>query len=281
MKGLVLPIAMLLGACSGGNEEHALEPPLPATPRLPSMENFRDLAGADAASVYRNTEGRALRRGVFYRSNLVAPNDADLDILNGLGIAAVYDLRTLGEIAKAPDRLPQGAAYVPVNVLGSEDAFPHSFFTSAEHAIQTLEDIHRQMVTDADIRARLAQILTTMAHTNGAQIFHCTAGKDRTGWVAALLHTIAGVPEETITRDYLLTNTYTEHWMATTKQAMLKQHDQAFVDAISPILGVQERFLHAGFTQAVDSYGSMEGYIREGLALDVQVLEALRGKLLE
>jgi len=73
MTGLMLPIAML-----------------PTTPQLQSMENFRDLAGADAASVYRNTEGRALRRGVFYRSNLVAPDDADLNVLNGLGISAVY-----------------------------------------------------------------------------------------------------------------------------------------------------------------------------------------------
>jgi len=278
MKGLMLPIAMLLGACSGGHDQSALEPPLPATPRLASMENFRDLAGADAG--YRNREGRALRRGVFYRSNLVAPDDADLNILNGLGITVVYDLRTPGEIAKAPDRLPQGAVYVPVNVLGSEDALP-PVFTSSEHAIQTLEDIQRLMVTDADIRARLAQVLTQMARSDGAQVFHCSAGKDRTGWVAALLHTIAGVPEDAIMHDYLLTNAYTEHWVAATKQAMLKQHGQAFVDAISPILGVHERFLHAGFEQAAISYGSMDGYITNGLGLDAQVIEALRGKLLE
>jgi len=281
MKGLVLPTAMLLGMCSTGNEDRAQAQSLPATPRLQSMENFRDLAGADAAPAYRNREGRTLRRGVFYRSNLVAPDDADLGILNGLGITSVYDLRTPGEIAKAPDRLPQGAAYRPVNVLGSEDAFPHTFFTSAGHAIQTLEDIHRQMVTEAAIRERLALVLTAMAETNGAQIFHCTAGKDRTGWVAALLHTIAGVPEETIMHDYLLTNTYTEHWIAATRQAMLKQYNQAFVDAISPILGVHERFLHTGFAQAADSYGSMAGYITNGLGLDAQVIEALRDKLLE
>jgi len=281
MKGLVLPIAMLLGACSGGHEETVSVQLLPATPRLQSMENFRDLAGADAASAYRNREGRALRRGVFYRSNLVAPDDADLDILNGLGITSVYDLRTPDEIAKAPDRLPQGVAYVPVDLLGSELVFPLTAFTSTEHAIQTLEGIHRQMVTDAAIRARLAQVLTAMAKADGAQIFHCTAGKDRTGWVAALLHTIAGVPEETIMHDYLLTNTYTEHWMAATRQAMLKQHGQAFSDAISPLLGVEERFLHAGFAQAVDSYGSMDGYITHGLRLDAQVLEVLRDKLLE
>jgi len=281
MKGLVLPLAMLLGACSSGPEENVLAQSLPATPRLQSMENFRDLAGADVASVYRNAEGRALRRGVFYRSNLVVPDDADLDILNTLGITAVYDLRTPGEIAKAPDRLPQGAAYVSVNVLGSEEAFQPTAFTSTEHAIQMLENIQRQMVTDAAIRARLAQLLSEMAATDGAQIFHCSAGKDRTGWVAAILHTITGVPEDTIMHDYLLTNAYTEHWIKATRQAILKQHGQAFADAISPILGVEERFLQAGFAQAVDSYGSMNGYITHGLGLDAQVIEALRDKLLE
>jgi len=253
----------------------------PATPRLQSMENFRDLAGADVVSAYRTTDGRVLRRGVFYRSNLVAPDDADLEVLSGLGISAVYDLRTPDEIAKAPDRLPQGAVHVPVDLLGSEYVFPLSAFTTTAHAIQTLENIHRAMVTDTGIRARLAQVLTRMAQATGALVFHCAAGKDRTGWVAALLHTIAGVPEQTVMHDYLLTNMYTENWMVTTRLTVLKQYGQALADAISPILGVQERFLRTGFEQAVDRYGSMEGYITKGLALDAQVLDTLRAKLLE
>jgi len=253
----------------------------PVTPRLPSMENFRDLVGADAQSVYHNSEGRALRRGVFYRSNRVAPDDADLGILNGLGITAVYDLRTPDEIAEAPDRVPRGASHVPVDLLGSGLVIPFSAFTTAEHAAQNLLDIHRLLVTDVSIRARLSQLLSTMATTDGAQVFHCAAGKDRTGWVAAVLHTIAGVSEEVIMQDYFLTNTYTERWMAATTQAMLEQHGQAFADAFSPLLGVQERFLRTGFKQAADSYGSMEGYITQGLKLDTQVLQTLRDKLLE
>jgi len=285
MKRLVsiLSIVMLLGACSGGHEEvevAAITPPLPPTPRLASMENFRDVAGADAASNYRSVNGHKLRRGVFYRSNTVAPDDADFKVLHGLGIGAVYDLRTPGEIAKAPDRLPPEATYVHINILGVDDP-PFPRFANAEEAAQMLENLERQMVTDAAFRARLSELLRQMASTEGAQLFHCTAGKDRTGWVAALLQTIAGVPEEVIVADYLLTNSYTQKQMETLRQAVLQEHGAEMAEIITPILGVQERFLRAGFEQAQKDYGSLQNYITEGLELDTQVIAALREKLLE
>jgi len=283
LAGLLPVGAALLGGCSSGHEDVATaEVSLPATPRLASMENFRDLAGADAASVYRNAQGRALRRGVFYRSDVVAPSDTDWERLNALGISAVYDLRTPGEIAKAPDRLPQGAEYLNVNLLGREN-IDISMFTQIEHinAERYLEDAQRNMVIDPDIRRRLGELLTKMAQTQGAQVFHCTAGKDRTGWVAALLHTIAGVPEEVIMADYLLTNHYSQGRIKATRQQMQAEYGPAFADALAPLMGVQESFLRAGFEQAEERYGSMEHYLTQGLGLDAPILAALREKLLE
>jgi len=274
---------LLLGGCSGAHEEvPAVEVALPATPRLASMGNFRDLAGADHASVYRTLEGRALKRGVFYRSDVVAPDDADWERLNALGITAVYDLRTPGEIAKAPDRVPQAAEYLNVNLLG-HDNIDISMFTQIENinAERYLEDAERSMVSNPDIRRRLGELLTRMAQTEGAQLFHCTAGKDRTGWVAALLHAIAGVPEATIMADYLLSNTYSQARIEATKQQMREEYGPTFADALTPLMGVQESYLRAGFEQVVADYGSMEAYLREGLGLDEQVLATLRRRLVE
>jgi len=284
MLSVLVPIGGLLVSVSSSVQAIGVvvkdNASLPATPRLASMENFRDLAGADVATAYRNAQGRTLRRGVFYRSNAITPNDDDWAKLNALGITAVYDLRTPGEIEKAPDRMPTGAEYIHVNVFGSSDVDPPKFTAPAE-AEQMMEDAERMMVTNAEIRGRLAQLLTNMAYAEGAQVFHCTAGKDRTGWVSALLHSIAGVSEEIIFEDYLLTNAYTHNWIQTTRKKMLEERGEEFADAFAPMLGVQESFLRAGFDQVLESYGSMDNYLIEGLGLDEQVLAALRNKLLE
>ena len=79
------------------------------TPRLKSIDNFRDVAGL--ASAYTTANDGTLRGGVFYRSNALTPSASDLATLNGLGIKAVYDLRTPSEIAATPDTMLTGATY--------------------------------------------------------------------------------------------------------------------------------------------------------------------------
>jgi len=247
-------------------------------PLLASVSNFRDLAGTGSSSYY-TADGRALRRGVFYRANVLDPNDADWEKLNGLAISAVYDLRTPDEITQFPDRLPRGAHYFQINVLGTSHAGIPELVDSADQAIAFIQTIQRAWVTDALIRRQFARVFNTMASTQGAQVFHCTAGKDRTGWVAALLHSIAGVNHEVIVHDYLLSNTHNHAWMQNLYTQLQQKHGQAMADAFQPLLGVQADFLHAGWEQAIASYGSIMNYLRFGLGLSDQVLEQLRAKL--
>ncbi|MGE8320327.1 MAG: tyrosine-protein phosphatase [Comamonas sp.] len=267
----------LLAACGGG-DGGGIEPKA-ATPRLASINNFRDVAGADDASVYRNAVGQPLRRGAFYRSNAVLPSAADAATLAGLGITTAYDLRTTNEVAKDPDRLPEGIRYVHVNIFGTADPVFSPFRTPKE-AEAAMEEMGRVMVRDAGMRGRVGQLLRSMATTGDAQLFHCTAGKDRTGWVTALLHTIAGVPRETTIKDYLLTNTYTEAWMQATYQQMLAHNGKAAADLYWPLLGVQRSYLEAEFAEAERGFGSMDRYLTEGLGLGADEIAQLRGKLL-
>ena len=265
--------AGILTACGGGDDTMA------ATPRLASVDNFRDVAGVDDANVYRNVQGRALRRGVIYRSNALTPNDADLATLNTLGITTVYDLRTTEESKAKPDRLPQGAHLVSINIAGSNDASLPTLRTPAE-AIKYMEDNERALAQDEGCRARTAQALTAFANTSGVQLFHCTGGKDRTGWVDALLLSIVGVDQAVIMKDYLLTNTYSKASIQATYDKMLAARGKDYADALYPLLGVQESFLAAGLDQAVKSYGSVAGYVSHGLGLSDAVQEKLRNKLL-
>jgi protein-tyrosine phosphatase len=267
----------LLAACGGGDGGAG---PVAPTPRLASVNNFRDLGGADDDLAYRTSNGQKIRRSVFYRSNALTPSAADLATLNTLGITAVYDLRTTAEVATAPDTLPAGARYQNINILGTGSASVPNLATAAD-AVAMMEQIEISLVTDAGMRERLGQLFTDLANGADAQLFHCTASKDRTGWVAAVLLTFAGVPPSDVMRDYLLTNTYSAASIQSSYDGMVAAYGQAYADAFYPLLGVQESFLQAGLDQVAASYGSMQNYVANGLGLSAATRSLLLGKLLK
>lgn len=284
LLGAAGSITMLLAGCGDSgtgdaNTGSTMNARIAAAPRLPSVANFRDIAGADASSVYRTASGQILRRGVFYRSNALTPSATDLVTLSGLGIRAIYDLRTPSEIAKDPDASLAGATWTNFNLLGTDAAEPPPLKTAAE-GIALMEDYNRQMVTNADRRAQLAQLYTAMARQAGVQVVHCTAGKDRTGWVAAVLLSLVNVPQDVIMQDYLLSNQYLAADIDAQTAAMVTAYGQAYADAYRPVLGVSASFLQAGLDQATQSYGSMSAYITDGLGLDASTQANLRAKLL-
>jgi protein-tyrosine phosphatase len=282
---MLLPAAggSLLAGCGSGDTPTgaaaAATSRIAATPRLASVSNFRDIAGADAATVYRTASGRTLRRGVFFRANALTPSAADLAVLNTLDIRAIYDLRTPSEIAAQPDAALAGAAWINVNLLGADSPVMAPLNTAAD-AIAMMEHFERQMVTGADVRARLAHLFTAMAGAAGAQLYHCTAGKDRTGWVTAVLLSLVEVPPSVIMRDYLLSNTYLAADIDSQYAAITQANGPGSTDAYRPLLGVQASFLQAGLDQAAQSYGSKPGYIANGLGLSAATQAKLRAKLL-
>jgi protein-tyrosine phosphatase len=249
------------------------------TPRLSSADNFRDVAGGDDQTAYRTAAGQALRRGVIYRSNALALSAADQATLGGLGIVSVFDLRTPGEIAQKPDVLPSGASYLNINIAGTPDS-PIATLTSAADAVAWMENANRGFVTDAGTRGRFAELMRALAAGTGPQLYHCTGGKDRTGWATAVLLTLVGVPQSVVVQDYMLTNTYSAVTIQTSYQRMVDVYGRSFADAYLPVTVVHESYLLAGLDQAVASYGSMNGYITHGLGLDAATQARLRGRFL-
>jgi protein-tyrosine phosphatase len=274
---LLLPVlsSPWLVGCGGQSSNPVVAP----TPRLASVDNFRDVAGTDDQNAYRTAGGQKLRRGVVYRSNVLVPSASDLAILNTLGIVTDYDLRTPTEIAQKPDILPTGTKYVNINIAGTAN-LPTPIVNSAAETVTAMESNYRTFVTDSGIRDRFAQVFRALATTNGAQLYHCSAGKDRTGWTTAVLLSLVGVPQDVITQDYMLTNTYSAASIQATYQALITAYGQTFADTYLPSQVVQESYLDAAFDQAVADYGSMMNYITAGLGLDVPTKMQLLGKLL-
>lgn len=248
------------------------------TPRLAGIDNFRDIAGTTTA--YSTAHDGTMRAGVFYRSNALTPTAADLATLNGLGIKSVYDLRTPSEIASTPDTMPNGATYQNIDIIGSTTSGANITtvsFKSAADAIAMMQETNRAFVSDAGMRGQFGVLFNELAGVDGAALFHCTAGKDRTGWTAAVLLSIAGVDNATIMSNYLATNDYTAERVAKTLAMM----PPSMAAIYAPLLGVEASYLQAGLDQVTAQYGSMDNYLKQGLGLSQETIYVLRGKMVE
>ncbi|WP_447785773.1 tyrosine-protein phosphatase [Pseudomonas germanica] len=257
---------------------HAAESVPLDTPRLQGIDNFRDIAGITTA--YTTAHDGTMRSGVFYRSNALTPTASDLATLNSLGIKAIYDLRTPSEIAATPDTMISGATYQNIDIIGSTTSganITNISFKSAADAIAMMEQTNRAFVSDAGMRSQFGVLFNELASVDAAQLFHCTAGKDRTGWTAAVLQSIAGVDDATIMANYLATNDYTAARVAATLKAL----PPSMAAIYEPLLGVQASYLQAGLDEVTAEYGSMDNYLKQGLGLSQETIYVLRGKLVE
>ncbi|MEU8898154.1 tyrosine-protein phosphatase [Nocardia sp. NPDC048505] len=217
---------------------------------LTGVQNARDVGG------YRTVDGRTVRTGLVLRTGQL--NNATPEDLLALGkVRVVEDLRTVYERGLAPDRVPAGATERWVDVIGQ--APPQTLATTLTGG----DDLYRAFITAPGANAAFATVLRDILATeDGAVLFHCTAGKDRTGWTAAVLLTILGVDRETVTQDYLLSNVY---------------RGAREGDGLN---GVQQAWLDGAFDQVRQSYGSFDNYVRDGLGLSAADVAALRAKLL-
>lgn len=271
LQRLFCPFSLLTLAVSAAHAASPLD-----TPRLVGMDNFRDIAGGTSA--YATSHDGTLRGAVFYRSNALTPTADDLATLDGLGIEHVFDLRTPGEIASTPDTLPAGASYTNIDIIGNTSSGSNIVdmsFTSAAQALAMMQQTNRAFVNDAGIRRQFSVLFNELASAEGATLFHCTAGKDRTGWAAAVLLSIAGVDDATIMSNYLATNDYTAERVKATLASMPSGMAQIY----APLLGVEASYLQAGLDEVANTYASMDNYLKQGLGLSQATIYVLRGKM--
>ncbi|MEV6280416.1 tyrosine-protein phosphatase [Nocardia sp. NPDC051832] len=243
------------------------------------MDNFRDVAGTGGG--YLGTDGKRVKQGTFYRSNAIdAPSEADLAALASVGLRTVIDLRGPEEVAKAPDKLPPGVGYRNIPIFGGNIADEARGVRTPEEARALAHRVYRGFVTGADERNALGQVLTALATEPGPQLFHCEMGKDRTGWVAATLLSLAGVSRDTIMSDFLLSNEYAAASIKARRAAIVAQYGEEAAKIFDPIFGVEAGFLQAAWSQLDQSYGSVAKYLTEGLGLSAETVTALRAKLI-
>ena len=243
--------------------------------RLASADNFRDVAGPG----YATHDGARVRRGVFFRSTELRLNAADHDSLAGLGLRAVLDLRSKPEIERHPDAEVPGATWHNFDVSGipMEQV---AELRDRRSAVELMDRVYRSFVDSDKARAEFGGLFRQLA-TGGPQLFHCTAGKDRTGWVAALLRHVAGVDDPTIESDYLLTNALTGSSRARVEAEIVELLGADHLAAFEPTLVADVEYLRSGYAAVEERYGDRATYLRDGLGLDEDTVTALRDLLRE
>ena len=169
------------------------------------IENFRDLGGWECSG------GGMTKYGVFYRSTeLTKATKADLHRIEELGIRTILDLRHPEETASRPDCLPKACVYKNISVQGF--ICPRELKVNGNvYITRTLYNMYRQLLTVSGDEFR--KVLFFLADAEGPTLFHCAAGKDRTGLTAMFLYTIAGVDEKDIVADYEVSHTYIKGFM--------------------------------------------------------------------
>ena len=136
--------------------------------------------------------------------------------------------------------------------------------------------------TGRDAYAEFFRILIN-ADPGRAVLWHCTGGKDRTGIAAMLLLSALGADEELVINDYLLTNVYNAQRIEGTKQYLRAKgcDDATIAKAILVFDAVDERFMRNAVGYLKNEYGSVTGFIRDGLNISQAEIEHLKEKYLE
>ncbi|WP_037906685.1 tyrosine-protein phosphatase [Actinacidiphila yeochonensis] len=239
---------------------------------LASDPNLRDAGG------YRTADGQWVRMGLVYRSAALTLSAADQKVVDSLGITSDVDLRTPAEIAAAPDSVPTGAKYTNLNIIGTGSAGMATSITTADQMAAMMEDTERSFVTQDNAKQDFGKLITQIANAKGATLYHCSAGKDRTGWTSAVLLTLLGVDRATVTQDYLLSNQY--YYDSPAAQATLAAMTPEQAAVYAPALQVRASYLDAGFDEVSKDYGSMYDYAVKGLGISPATIAKLRARML-
>jgi protein tyrosine/serine phosphatase len=249
---------------------------------LQGVENLRDFGDYAAGA------GR-LKKGVLFRAaHQAQATDEDLAVLAGLNLATLVDLRRPNERERDPSRRWEGfAAQLIENDQGSPDDPWHTFLHSSDLSVRAIQDYMVEYYQRLPFKERhqdlFRRYFQALAEAKGPVLIHCAAGKDRTGVLAALTHHIAGVSDDDLIDDYLLTNDDSRFerrgpkFQAAIFESTGKMPTEA---AMRAAMGVEAQYLAAAIAVMKDQHGSLDGYLEQALGVDADAREAVRAHIL-
>ncbi|USS88322.1 tyrosine-protein phosphatase [Fructilactobacillus hinvesii] len=256
---------------------------------LNSTENLRELGG------YQTTDGRTIKWHKLLRSgSLGMLNATDLAFLKSYGVRYDIDLRSGQERTDVPDALADDHIEYVFNPVFDEDRTDNS--QDPEEFRQMLEEnptyghdhmvaVYKRMVQNDGCHQayhRFFQTLLNNGQEDGAILFHCTAGKDRTGMAAVFLLYALGVDLDTIKQDYILTNQVVKPLVdQKMDEARNRDFSETAINSLRALYTVNMDFLDAALTTINDQYGNLDHFLTDEIGMDSAKREQLRALYLE
>lgn len=265
--------------------ELLMNQPLPFS----TAENFRELGGYPAAN------GKTVRHGCFYRTGALRliQTPEDIELFNSLGIRTILDLRSTSEREFSVDPTFPGAEYIPAGALfddeGGEIDLRPGTLPAPEQMVEGIlkgdkndfmAEIYRRLPINNPAYRTMFRILQ---EGRTPLLFHCSAGKDRTGICAALILLALGASRETVVADYMYTNDCRPRAMKRYAEKHKEYFDAhpEYVPMLQMVEGVTERGI-LGALAAIDAaYPTLDEYFEREYGLDAAEIERLRAMYLE
>lgn len=218
--------------------------------------NFRDLGG------YQTKDKYTVKWGKIFRSDdLALLTTADLTYLSSIPLVKIIDFRSTDEINSAPDKLPHSLKqHIELSI--SPGNLSDWTQLNAKEVDDSMMMLNTMLVSDTAYIKQFRTMFTLLQDPsqNVPLLYHCTAGKDRTGMATALILYALGVDDETIMEDYLLSNQY------------ILEKFTIYIEAKPELMGlfsVKKNFLQAGLDTIITEHGSIENFLTEQLKVNL------------
>ena len=245
--------------------------------------NFRDFGGYPAAN------GHRVKWGCLFRSGQLSQlSDQDVDLFASLGIALVCDFRRLEEQQGDPSRLPAEGpprvASLPItpgsNARFFEEADAGARMQGPAAMFDFMLEINRDFVEDqTDTYARMFREILDVE--DARVLVHCAAGKDRTGFAAAIILLALGVSRDWVMRDYMLTRQFFQpHREIERLKRKYAMYDVP-TEAVLPMLEVHEDYLERALGLIERKYASVDAYLSSALAVGPAERAELQARYLQ
>lgn len=246
------------------------------------LANFREVGGLQT------TDEMVIKQGMIYRSaDLSRLTKHDIEIFSTLGIQTVCDLRTASERKSHPPKIKEHDKIVhipmqPDSKMPSKWTMFRMLVAEGKSLSFTpiMKDLYQSMLTER--KEEIQQLFTLLSDQNNYPLMlHCTSGKDRTGFLSALIQLAAGAPLPVVLSEYMRSNEGVQ---------MLVRRQERFVrlmslfrvskEQIQPLVGVQQDYLEDVLHEMLETYGSAERYLIEACKVPESQLNEMKNILL-
>ncbi|MFT4077087.1 MAG: tyrosine-protein phosphatase [Asticcacaulis sp.] len=243
--------------------------------------NFRDIGG------YATADGHHVKWGTLYRSaSLGQVTPEGFAYLKSLGIKTEIDFRSTDERQTDPNIWP---ADMGVTTYAEDYSNPSSAFAALMSPDVTADKARTMMSSfyaqaPFQFASQYKRMFRQIIDGNTPLVYHCTAGKDRTGVATALILTVLGVSRETATEDYLLSNQYYKPVMpqpGSQASAQMAFFMKLPPDVVKAMMGVDAQYLNSAFNAIDQREGGMARYVHEDLGLTDADVALLKRRLLD